>query len=130
MLLPCWSWIMFQSLCSATTSRSSLPWSTRLQTAWNSCLFVTYATHSLQFLLCFDNECLLLDFKLHIINSVVIFFFFCSFTCKNILWSPKRSYNNEFWVLPLTYQRILARTRIVLEDYNMSCDDVSIFFLS
>ena len=60
--------------------------------------------------------------------STLLLFFFFSFTCKNILWSPKRSYNNEFWVLPLTYQRILARTRIVLEDYNMSCDDVSIFF--
>ena len=28
----------------------------------------------------------------------------------------------------LTDQRILARTRVVLEDYNMSCDDVSTCF--
>lgn len=60
---------------------------------WLFINFVMYATHSLQFLLCFDKEFLLLDLKLYIINSVVVVFFL--FTCKNILWSPKRFCHND-----------------------------------
>ena len=80
---------MFQSLCSAATSRSSFLWSIRLQTAGNSCLFVTYATSSLQFLLCFDNECLLLDLKLYVIKVLCCYFFFVHLPVRIFYGHPK-----------------------------------------
>ena len=102
-------------------------------------LFICYLC--LQFLLCFDKEGVLLDLKLYIYQLCCSYLFFVCFLLRIFYGHPKDFIimillfvfcivlvMRKIKVLPLTYRRILARTRIVLEDYNMSCDDVSIFF--